>query len=323
MSTERNNEAADRVAGAARRTGGLVEGHSNAAEVTWAGWVGLWVNLLLSIVKLAVGATGNCRALLADGVHSLSDMATDLALVVGARYWSAPADAGHPHGHGRLETLTTLFIGLALAGVGVGLIVESVSALAGEPETTLPSVAALAAAVASIVVKEALYQWTVAVGRRCRSSAVIANAWHHRSDAMSSLPVAVAVAGSLVWPNLKQLDSIAAVVVSVWLLKAAWEIARPALDQLMDGGARAEEREAMLRLATETPGVKAVHALRSRYIGPGLQVDVHVLVAPETTVAAGHGIGGQVKRRIMEAFPEVVDLLVHLEPYDPEHPCHR
>jgi cation diffusion facilitator family transporter len=274
---------------------------------------GLGVNLCLSVGKFAIGILGSSQALIADAVHSLSDTSTDLAVLIGVQYWSAPADANHPHGHGRIETLISFFISIVLAGVGLGLAYRAIVTLP-ESHKTAPEWIVFPAACMSIILKESLYRWTVHVGKRVRSSAVIANAWHQRSDALSSLPVAVAVLGARIQPGWAFLDNIAAVIVSVLILQAVWEIARPALNQLVDTGADQKEQQTILELALGSDGVLAVHALRTRYIGPGLQVDLHVMVEPELTVREGHDIANIVKQRLLRERPDIVDVLVHIEP---------
>jgi len=276
---------------------------------------GLGCNLGLSAVKFLFGILGASQALVADAVHSLSDSATDLVVIIGAPYWAAPADADHPYGHSRIETMITLVIGTVLGAVGLGLIYHALVTLA-EPHPTAPGWLAFAAALVSIVSKEFLYRWTMRVGTRARSSALIANAWHHRSDAMSSVPVALAVAGTKLRPDLGFLDHVAASVVSVLILQAAWRILWPALNQLADIGATDEERDRLARLVTQTPGVKAIHALRTRHLGADLQVDLHVLVDPALTVREGHDIAGAVKHGLLEGAPNVIDVLVHIEPYE-------
>lgn len=280
---------------------------------------GLVANLGLSAVKFVFGTLGSSQALVADGVHSLSDTVTDMAVLVGVLFWSAPADTEHPHGHGRIETIITGLIGVALGGVGVGLGYRAVMSLHGalhQENLVRPGWIAFAAACLSIAIKELLYRWTVRVGGRVKSSALIANAWHHRSDALSSLPVAVAVLGARIQPNWVFLDHIATVIVAVLILHAAWTITWPALRQLIDAGADQKTREAILSLALATQGVQAVHKLRTRHIGPGLQMDLHVMVDPDLTVAQGHAIAGVVKKRLLNHGPEVVDVLVHVEPFD-------
>lgn len=287
------------------------------AEINWVTVWGLVVNLVLSGVKFVFGVLGSSQSLVADAVHSLSDCVTDVAVLVGAAFWKAPADDLHPHGHARIETMITVLIGLLLAAVGLGIGYHAIAGI-NEKDATRPGWIAFAAACLSIVAKEALYRWTVRVGRRVRSSALLANAWHHRSDALSSVPVAVAVLGTRIEPSWGMLDHVAAVIVCVLIVHAAWKIAWPALRELSDVGAADESRRAILKLATETAGVRSVHALRTRYLGPGLQIDLHVLVDPDLTVREGHDIAGAVKRRLLAEGPDVLDVLVHVEPFPDE-----
>ncbi len=276
---------------------------------------GLATNLVLAALKFVFGLMAASQALVADAVHSLSDMATDFAVLIGLRYWTAPADQDHPHGHGRIETLVSVFIGLVLGGVAVGLIHRAILTLhAGT--VTQPNWPAFAIASLSILAKEALYRITVRVGAQVRSSAVMANAWHHRSDALSSVPVAAAVLASRLHPEWIYLDPVAAIVVSVLLLHAAYKITWPALRQLVDAGAGAEEIAVIRALIEGTEGVKSLHELRSRHIGSGLQLDVHVLVDPALSVGEGHGIAGSVKKRLLDTRSDVVDVLVHIEPFE-------
>jgi cation diffusion facilitator family transporter len=296
----------------------VASAHDQARQVQWVTVWGLLVNLALAAIKFVFGIVGSSQALVADAVHSVSDLGTDFAVLIGAPFWSAPADAEHPHGHGRIETLITSVIGILLGLVGIALAYRAVSTLHLR-HGSVPGWSALAAACASIVAKEGLYWWTRQVGRRARSSALIANAWHHRSDALSSVPVAVAVLGTRIEPSWIFLDHIATVVVAILIVGAAFEIAAPALRELVDVGAGKEDREAILGLVLATDGVQAVHELRTRYVGSGLHVDLHVLVAPDLTVRQGHDIATVVKQRLLEEGPEVVDVLIHVEPYDPEY----
>lgn len=275
---------------------------------------GMVANLALAAVKLAAGVLGGSQALVADAVHSVSDSATDVAVLVGERFWTQPADAGHPYGHGRIETMVTVAIGVALAAVGVGLAWNALSDL-GSGRRAVPGMVAFWAACLSMAVKEGLYRWTVRVGREIRSTAVLANAWHHRSDALSSLPVAVAVLGSRLAPGWWFLDGVAAVVVAVFILGAAREVSWPALQHLLDAGASAEVKERLMKTARGVDGVRDVHALRTRHIGSGLQVDLHVLVDRNLSVRQGHEIVCRVERALREQS-EVVDALAHMEPWE-------
>jgi len=290
---------------------GPVRGTSRAVRSVTL--VGAAANLALFALKLALGVAGHSRALVADAVHSLSDLATDAAILLGVRYWTAPPDEGHPHGHGRIETLLTLGLGVTLAGVAIGIAADASVSLFRPVLPPTPGV--LAAALASIAIKEALYRWTVARGRALRSPALVANAWHHRSDAFSSVPVALAAGASLLLgPSWSLLDPVAALVVALLILHAAWRIAAPAAGQLVDRGVSAERREELAATARSTPGVRGVHDLRSRWVGPDLSLDLHVEVDADLTVAEGHRIADRVRRRLTEHHPEVRDVVIHVDP---------
>lgn len=286
---------------------------SPEAEISFAAWVGLVANVVLMAVKFAAGIIGHSQAVVADAVHSLSDVATDAALIIGVRYWSAPADEGHPHGHRRIETLVTVFIGILLAGVALGIGNDAIGNMVVSTRPT-PDAVALAGALVSIVIKEILYRWTMVRARRINSSALAANAWHHRSDALSSIPAALAVTGALVVPKWTFIDPAGAVVVCLFILFAAWRITRPALDQLIDAAAPGEIRRDIEALALAVPGVLSAHAIRTRYTGSKLAVDLHIEVDGELTVYQGHDIGEAVRRRLLEDGPNVGDCMVKVEP---------
>ncbi len=277
--------------------------------------IGLVLNVILTSFKFVAGILGHSQAVLADGVHSLSDMLTDIMILVGARYWYRPADESHPYGHRRIETLVTTLLGVSLAVVGVGIGYRAIVTYA-DAHAEPPGWIAFAAAALAIVTKEIIYRWTIAVGRRIKSSALSANAWHHRSDALSSIPVAAAVAAAALEPSLMFLDHVGAILVAVFILQAAWAIMSPALRQLVDAGAPREAREKIREIALATEGVRLVHAVRTRYVGSGLGVDLHVKVDPEIPVREGHRIAEDVTRRLLAEGPDVLDVVVHTEPYD-------
>ncbi len=278
---------------------------------------GLVSNLGLSGMKFTTGILANSQSLVADGVHSLSDSTTDIAILIGAPIWSAPADAEHPYGHGRIETLITAFIGLVLGIVGLALIYNAITTFQ-EPHLKNPGWAAFVIACVSIIIKESLYQWTMRVAKNYRSTALMANAWHHRSDGLSSVPVALVVLGTKIHPSWTFLDHIGAVVVSLLILQAAWKIIWPALRQLSDAGASLAEQEELYALVSAMDGVKDVHALRTRNIGTGLQVDLHLQVDPNLSVREGHIMAGIVKSKLLAEGEDVVDVLIHIEPYEAE-----
>ena len=287
---------------------------SASSRVSRVGWVGLLCNLALAAAKAAAGILGHSQAVLADALHSLTDSVTDIAVILGVRFWTAPADEDHPHGHGRIETLITVVIGLAVGAVAVGMGVQAIRGLRHDPGTA-PTAIALVVALVSIAVKEVLYRWTAKVGREVRSPALEANAWHHRSDAISSIPAAVAVAVTLIDPGWAVVDRVGAVVVCLLILQASWRILRPAIDQLIDAGAPASDRSRIEELALQVDGVEAAHAVRTRYVGADLAVDLHVEVDGGLSVGEGHPIAVAVRRKLVEEGPNVTDALVQIEPH--------
>jgi cation diffusion facilitator family transporter len=285
---------------------------AGAKQIRFAGWAGLVVNLVLAVIKLAAGWLGHSQAVMADAVHSVTDISTDIVVILGVRYWTAPADEDHPHGHRRLETLVTVFIGLVVAAAAIGIGWDAAGSF-GRPIHP-PTTIALAAAVLSIGVKETLYRWTVRWSQKTGSVALAANAWHHRTDALSSIPVAAAVAIAMIDHRFAVVDRIGALVVAVFILHAAIRIIRPALDQLIDAGAPPGQRETLEKLAVEVEGVHSAHALRTRYVGSELAVDLHIEVEPELSVADGYEIANRVKHELMAHGPGVADVMVQIEP---------
>lgn len=276
-------------------------------------WVGLAVNLALSAIKLGGGILGGSRAVVADAVHSLSDGATDLAILIGVRFWSAPPDDNHPHGHGRIETLVTTAIGLTLGGVALGIAWDAIHDLQ-DPDRQSPGFVALIVTGISIVSKELVYRITLREGRRLRSSALMANAWHHRSDALSSIPAAAAVAVAMVAPQWAYVDLVGALVVAIFILVAAARIVRPALGQLVDRAADPADCDRVAEIVGGTEGVCRVRDLRTRYMGARLAVDLTIHVGADLTVQQGHDIAAAVRSRLLDEGPDVTDVVVHVEP---------
>jgi cation diffusion facilitator family transporter len=285
-------------------------------------WVGVSVNVALAVFKLAAGICGESRAVMADGIEALLDVFTVLLVYAGSRFWSRPPDESHPFGHGRMETLMVVAIGVSLVGAAVGIGWESVATL-HERHATPPGWIAAIAALTSIVGKEILYRWTLSVGRRIKSIAVIATAWHYRSDAFSSVPVVIAVTGAILLPSWTFLDHLGAVVVSVFILHAAFKITWPSLKELIDAGAPAEVRRRIRDIAAANREVLQVHDIRTRYIGTSIQADLHIIVDGGLTVRQGHDIARDVEARLTRDIEELVDVVVHVEPPEealPEEP---
>ena len=283
-----------------------------ALTVTWGG---LGVNIFLATLKFICGYVGNSQAVIAAAVHTLSDCLTDVMLLIGIPFWTAPPDRAHPHGHRRIETVITAIVAAVLAA-GAGIFVFRALTTLKERHDA-PEWIAFVAALISVAGKEGLYRWTVAVGRRIKSSALIANAWEHRFDGFSSILVAVAVATArLGGPKWAFLDHVGAVIVAIFILRMAWHIGWPALSELVDTGASQAVQRQIRDIALATDGVEHVHAIRTRYAGSALLVDLHIMVDGSLTVSAGHHISEVVKQRLIKEGPDLLDAVVHLEPCD-------
>ncbi|MGD8524247.1 MAG: cation diffusion facilitator family transporter [Desulfobacterales bacterium] len=281
-----------------------------ARKVTW---IGLLVNLFLSGLKFVAGFYGKSQALVADAIHSLTDTTTDIAVIAGSHYWDRPPDEDHPYGHRRLETLVSVFIGIMLAAAGAGIGWKAISTL-HEKHASHPGWIAVLAALVSIVTKEILYRWTASVGKRVKSPALAANAWHHRTDAISSVPVLVAVGGAKVFPSWSFLDHVGAAVVSIFILHAAIKIIWPGISEMIDVGAPKEIQKHIYTIASKNNRVKEVHKVRTRYISTSIQVDMHIVVDGEISVREGHDIADDVRDSIIDEIAEVVDVVVHVDP---------
>ncbi len=288
-------------------------GTARAQVVRKVTWVGLFVNLGLAAIKFAAGVLGRSQALVADAIHSLTDLMTDAAVIAGSHYWERPPDDNHPYGHKRLETLVTAFIGIMLAVAGIGIGWKAVSTL-HQQNVTPPGWIALLAAFVSIICKEGIYRWTARTGKRLKSAALAANAWHHRTDALSSFPVLIAVGGAKVFPSWSFLDRVGAVVVSIFIIHASLKIIWPALAELIDAGAPAETRKKISEIAHINEKVLQVHDIRTRYISTSIQVDLHIVVEGSLTVRQGHDIADDVRNRIISEISEILDVTVHVDP---------
>jgi cation diffusion facilitator family transporter len=287
----------------------------NSHEIRRITLIGLFINVALSVFKLIGGILGNSQALVADAAHSLSDCATDVAVLIGSYFWSAPPDNDHPYGHRRIETMVTIFIGLSVGMVGVLLTWDAITSIQSEAYQKPTLIAAIAAFV-SIVVKEFLFQWTRITGKRIRSVALSANAWHHRSDAISSIPVLIAVLFSMIGEEWLFMDQVGAVVVSGFIIKAAIEIVKPGIRELADTGANESELKQIVEIAKNVEGVIAIHDLRTRFVGNDIIAEIHIEVNEKITVVEGHDIAVRVREALISQIPEVLDVLTHIDPHD-------
>jgi cation diffusion facilitator family transporter len=288
---------------------------NNMRKLKKVTWVGLLLNLLLAAFKFTVGAIGKSQAVIADAVHSLSDIGTDFAVLFGVKFWSSPADSEHPYGHWRIETLVTAIIGIALFLAGLEIAYKSISTIK-EVHEVGPSFIAITGPIISLTVKEVLYRWTKSVGKNIKSKALVANAWHHRSDALSSIPVLFAVFLAAINPRFIIVDHIGACIVSIFIIKISWDILKESFGELVDVSAPRKDRRQIKDVAMKVPRVKSIHAVRTRKLGPGLHVDLHVLVDGNITVKEGHDISEEVKKELIDKCPNIFDVIVHLEPYE-------
>ncbi len=277
--------------------------------------VGIIVNIFLSLSKLIIGYFGNSQALIADGVHSFSDLATDLSIIFGVKYWLAPADKEHQYGHRKLELLVTIFIAIMLACVGIGIFTEAILALKNN-NMKIPSFIAFICAVLSIISKEWLYRYTAKKANFLKSPAVKANAWHHRSDAISSLPVAIVIIIASVFPKLIWLDAIGAVIVSIFIIYPSYKIFKKAILNILDESVDQETLSKIEQIALQTKDVKEVHDIRTRKAGETFFVDMHILVDGNISVQEGHDISEEVKTNLLKSNEDILDVLVHLEPFN-------
>jgi len=278
--------------------------------------IGSVLDLALGVAKIFIGLIGNSQALLADGVHSLSDLVTDIMVLFAAKHGSREADEDHPYGHARIETMMTVALGLALITVALGLGYDAISRLFHPDKLLQPEPMTLIVAAISIVSKEAIYQYTMRVAVRLRSNLLKANAWHSRSDAISSVIVLIGVAGSMA--GLTYLDAIAAVGVVYMIAKIGWDLAWNSMRELVDTALDTERVNKIRQSIIDMDGVEDLHLLRTRRMGQDALVDVHIQVGDRLSVSEGHHISEVVRKRLIGEFDEVSDVMVHIDPENDE-----
>ncbi|NBI50848.1 MULTISPECIES: cation diffusion facilitator family transporter [Burkholderia] len=290
-----------------------VPDHEKQAVARKTTGVSIALNVVLATLQIAIGFIAHSQALIADGVHSLSDLVSDFIVLIANRHSGAQPDADHNYGHSRYETVASLLLGAILITVGIGMLWRAGDRLVDLD--AIPAVHAIALPVAVLVVisKEALFRYMLREARRVRSALLVANAWHARSDAASSLVVAIGIVGSLA--GIKLLDPIAAAIVGFMVARMGWSFGWNALQDLSDRALDARAADEIRALLAATPGVREVHELRTRKMGDAAVVDAHILVDPMISVSEGHFIAETARARVLED-PRVVDALIHV---DPEH----
>jgi cation diffusion facilitator family transporter len=279
--------------------------------------VGAVVNVVLAVLKIFIGYIGHSQSLVADGIHSLSDLLTDIVVIIAAKHAAQDADADHPYGHGRFETVITVALGSFLIIVGGGIAIDAIRRVA-EPDILLqPTMWTLVIAALSIASKEALYHYTVRVAKKVRSNMLRANAWHHRTDAISSIIVFIGIAGTMLGMNY--LDAVAAVGVALLIGKIGWSLCAQSIRELVDTALDPDRVEKIEKTIVSVPGVNELHMLRTRQMGGNALVDVHIQVDPKLSVSEGHYISEKVRSRLINQVDEVTDVMVHIDPENDEN----
>ncbi len=282
--------------------------------------IGLIVNVALTSFKYFAGVAGRSQAMIADATHSLSDIFTDIVVLFGIRFASKPVDGDHDYGHGKIETLACTIVGMALVGVGIGIVWSALReiflAVRGEL-LPRPGWIAFYAALISITSKEWLYRYTAYVGRKIDSSAVVANAWHHRSDAFSSIGTMLGIGGAIMLgERWRILDPIAALAVSFFILRIAFSISFKSLNELIEASLSRGDKERILQAIRSVPGASNPHGMRTRKVGDKVAIDVHIEVKKSLNVARAHDISTEVERKLKAMFGDGSFITVHVEPLE-------
>ena len=291
------------------------ERYSQAKKVTL---IGALINALLGFIKLIGGIVLHSHALAADGVHSFSDLITDGMVLFASKYGSQDADDTHPYGHQRIETAATLLLALLLILVGAGIAWDSVNEIIHKSHD-MPGWLTLPIATLSIIANEGLFHYTQRVGKRIHSELLLANAWHHRSDAASSIVVLLGLVGSLA--GFIYLDALAAAIVGFLIIKMGWSYGWNSVKELVDTAVDPEMVKAIKKIIVHVDGVEKIHQLRTRMMGHDIFIDVHILVSPYISVSEGHFIAQHVHQALLDCVERVKDVTVHVDPEDDETTC--
>ncbi len=282
-------------------------------------WLSLVVNLLLAAAKFTAGLLASSQALVADGIHSLVDIASDIAAIIGLRFAHLPKDEDHPYGHHRFSTLATMLISSLVLIFCVGLAWQSVAALADGAATTVPGIAAAWVAGAALLIKEGFYRHARRQAEKLGSRLLLANAMDHRVDAIASLLALVAVVVANLSPEWSVLDKVVGLVLAGWLGAEGIKLFKGSCEDLLDTAPALHVLKDLSEHILAAPGAKGFHAFRARRLGDRFEIDFHLQVAETATVAEGHAIAGRIKADILRSHPEVISVLVHVEPDMPEH----
>lgn len=281
--------------------------------------IGLIINVLIALIKLSAGFIGKSSAMIADGIHSLSDFFSDIIVIAGLRLTDKPQDDCHNYGHGKIETLVTVFISFLLITAGFYILKSGISKIIDVMNgytLVQPRWIAFIAAIFSILSKEGLYHYTIRAGRKIHSSVLIANAWHHRSDSLSSIGTLIGIGGAIVLGNKWViLDPIASVIVSIFIFKVGYDIIKPAINELLECSLDHEEINQIREILNRYSEVKSYHKLRTRRIGRTIAIDVHTLLDKELNIVEAHDIANHIEKDIRALFGDMSIINIHIEPY--------
>lgn len=300
---------------------GTIPSDSRQATTRRVALVGMVVNIILTVAQIIGGILTHSQALIADAMHTLSDLVGDIVVLFAAHHAGKDADDNHPYGHGRIETLATVVLGLLLGGVAVAIFTQAWGRISGDAPMVIPDPLAMAFAALAIFGKELLYHYTVHVAKRIQSPMLKASAWHHRSDALSSVLVLLAIGGAQL--GFPWLDAVAAIIVAVMIFYMAVQLILESTRELVDTGISAERATAVTDFIRELDGVESVHMLRTRKMGGNVFADAHIQVASRISVSEGHQVAEYVMRQLKKNFPDISDVTVHIDPEDDEaaKPC--
>ena len=279
-------------------------------------YVGALVNIFLTIIKIGFGIFGQSAALIADGIHSLSDLVSDFFVIIAIKLGSREADHDHPYGHRRFETMATVLLGAGLVVIAGGIAWDASERLLDPAKLLIPNKDTMGIAVVSILANEWLFHYTKRVGEKTRSKLLLANAWHHRSDAFSSIVVLFGIGAVLI--GYPFADAVAAVIVAIMIAKMGIGLVLESIYELVDSSLPEDFVREIRRFIKQTPGVRSIHLLRTRRMGEDAYVDTHIVVDARISVSEGHMIGDAVRDKLKAEFDDVVDVLVHIDPEDDE-----
>lgn len=279
--------------------------------------IGMVIDIILGVLKIIFGILSHSYALIADGLHSFSDALTDILVIAITKYSRLEPDEDHPYGHERFETLGTVFLGCLLIAVAGAMAWDSVTRLITQTSIEIPTWPALVIAAISILAKELIFRYTHHIGTLIKSDLIIANAWHSRTDALSSIVVFIGIAGAM--SGFSWLDAAAAVVVALMIAKVGWDLSWDSIKELVDTAIPPEETDELRQFIKQTPGIKNVHDLRSRHMGPDIILDVHLQVRPSISVSEGHQIGLIVTERLKTEYSHIREVTFHIDAEDDDH----